>query len=105
NLSVNQTIDYQPKLLLNAYGITGVVVDSLSNLPISNAPVKLLHATTKAVLYTGSTDANGRFTAPSNITAQDVQLEIAPTTYLSTTRFISRDAQPDSTLDLGEIRL
>jgi hypothetical protein len=105
NLTASQTIDYQPKLVLNAYGITGIVVDSLSNKPIANAPVKLLHATTKAVIYTGQTDANGRFTAPSNITAQDVQLEINPASYLATTRFISRDAQPDSTLDLGEIRL
>lgn len=105
NLTASQTIDYQPKLTLNAYGITGIVVDSLSNKPIANAPVKLIHAITKSVLYTGQTDANGRFTAPSNITAQDVQLEINPALYLATTRFISRDAQPDSTLDLGEIRL
>ena len=105
SLTASQTLNYQPTLVLNAYGLTGIVVDSLSNKPIASAPVKLINSTTKAVIYTGQTDANGRFTAPANITAQDVQLEINPATYLATTRFISRDAQPDSTLDLGEIRL
>lgn len=104
-LTASQTLNYQPALILNAYGITGTVVDSLSNKPIVSAPVRLIHGTTKAVIYTGQTDTNGRFTAPANITAQDIQLEINPATYLATTRFISRDAQPDSTLDLGEIRL
>lgn len=105
SLTASQTLNYQPTLVLNAYGLTGIVVDSLSNKPIATAPVKLINSTSKAVIYTGQTDANGRFTAPANITAQDVQLEINPATYLATTRFISRDAQPDSTLDLGEIRL
>lgn len=105
NLGAGQQLSYQPKMVLNSYAIMGVVVDSLTNRPIPNAPVQILNAATKAVIYSTKTDSNGKFTSLNNLTVQDVQVEIKTTLYLPTTRFIRRDVQTESTMDMGEIRL
>ena len=105
DLKDKTTIDYKPVMVLNAYTVTGVVVDSLTNQPIINAPVKVINTTTKAVLFTSQTNSKGQFTAPSNLTADDIQVEVTPALYLSTTHYISRDFETASNIDMGEIRL
>ena len=105
DLKDKTTIDYKPVMVLNPYTVTGTVVDSLTNQPIANAPIKIINTITKTVLFTGQTNNKGQFTAPSNLTADDIQVEVTPALYLSTTRYISRDYETSSNIDMGEIRL
>lgn len=105
DLKDKTTIDYKPVMVLNPYTVTGIVVDSLTNQPIVNAPVRIINTITKAVLFTGQTNNKGQFTAPSNLAADDIQVEVTPVLYLSTTRYISRDYETSSNIDMGEIRL
>lgn len=99
------TQNYAPSMVLNPYTVIGTVVDSLSNQPIVNAPVKVINTLTRAVLFTGQTNSKGQFSAPSNLTADDIEIEITPALYLSTIRYISRDYETASNIDMGEIRL
>lgn len=104
-LADKSTQNFKPSMVMNPYTVIGTVVDSLSNQPIANAPIKVINSLTRAVLFTGQTNSNGQFSAPSNLTADDIEIEITPAQYLSTTRYVSRDYQTANTVDMGEIRL
>ncbi|WP_040631662.1 FG-GAP-like repeat-containing protein, partial [Faucicola boevrei] len=105
DLTANQSIEYNPVLTLNPYQITAVVVDSLSNKPIVKAPVKVIDSHSKAVLFTGQTDDNGKIAINKNLTASDIEIEVTPALYLATKRYISKNYETDNHVDMGEIRL
>lgn len=105
NLSTDEQITVAPALALNPYALSGSIVDSQTNKPIANAPVAVFDNDTERTLYTGKSDGNGNFTIPSNLSASNVRIEIDPALYLPTTRYISRQAESETNVTLGEIRL
>ncbi|MGP5064559.1 carboxypeptidase regulatory-like domain-containing protein [Psychrobacter celer] len=105
NLSTDEQITVAPALALNPYALSGSIVDSQTNKPIANAPVAVFDNDTERNLYTGKSDGNGNFTIPSNLSASNVRIEIDPALYLPTTRYISRQAESETNVTLGEIRL
>lgn len=104
-LGTDEKLTIAPALALNPYALSGSIVDSQTNQPIADAPIKVFDNDTERTLYTGKSDGNGNFTIPSNLSASNVRVEIDPALYLSTTRYISRQAESETNVDLGEIRL
>lgn len=105
NLSTDQQLTVAPALILNTYALSGSIVDSQTNQPITNAPVMVFDNDTERTLYSGRSDGSGNFTLPSNLSASNVRIEINPALYLSTTRYVSRQAESATNVNLGEIRL
>lgn len=104
-LGTDEKVTIAPALALNPYALSGSIVDSQTNQPIADAPIKVFDNDTERTLYTGKSDGNGNFTIPSNLSASNVRVEVDPALYLSTTRYISRQAESETNVDLGEIRL
>lgn len=98
-------LTYEPNLVMLDYRVQGRVVDSQTNQPIANAPVRLVNSSTNRVLYTGVTNSDGQVLHPYSLSDDQVQLEVNPALYLSTVRRIDRSVQSESIVDLGEIRL
>ncbi|WP_227429393.1 carboxypeptidase regulatory-like domain-containing protein [Psychrobacter sp. I-STPA6b] len=105
NLTDAQSINFAPALTLNPYALSADVVDSLTNQAITNAPFQVINNDNDQVLYNGKTDTNGHLSIPSNLTASNLRLEITPPLYLSTTRYINRQTESTTNVNLGEIRL
>lgn len=105
NLEDKQAVTYAPKLNINPYAISGRVVDSINNQPISNTTFKVIDSSNNTVIYTGTTDNQGAFTTSATLTAVDMSVEISPALYLPTTRSISRTSENNSIISMGEIRL
>lgn len=104
-LGTDQQVTVAPALALNPYALSGSIVDSQTNQPIVNAPVVIFDNDTERTLYTGKSDGNGNFTIPSNLGATNVRVEINPALYLPTTRYINRQADFATNVNMGEIRL
>lgn len=97
---------YTPTIFirLQAYSLSGVLLDSQTNQPLPGVAVRLLRADNSVQLKAGTTDANGNFLLTDiNVTA--VKLEIKPLFHLETLRYFDREFTSGLSPSFGEIRL
>lgn len=92
------------KLALLPYELTGKIINSQANTVISNATIVVLREDNGQQLYSGKTDALGRFSI-KNINTDLLKIQINSALYLNTTRYFDKQYLDGTIANLGEIRL
>jgi hypothetical protein len=104
NITANQSQSATLTLQLLPYALTGVIIDSQTNLPIPNASIQVLTTSDKVSIYQGTTDQHGVFNAP-NLAVAQVTVNVQSPAYLATTRNLDRANNVGSAMDVGSIRI